>query len=73
MRSVSFRPHSANGRFLAALASRRGQWVPLPDLAAASGSYAVATRASQVRAAGNPVENRVENHGNEKHSWYRLP
>jgi hypothetical protein len=73
MRTTSFRTDSANGRFLAALESRRGEWVPMPALADASGSYAAATRASQVRAAGHPVECRVEHVGHAKHSYYRLP
>lgn len=61
-------------KILAVLTDRRGEWVPMPDLASASGSYNVATRVSvDLRAEGWPVENKVEIFDGVKHSFYRLP
>ena len=66
---------SQSQRILAALhAAGPGNWVAMPELASASGSYNVATRVSvDLRAEGYPIENKVEVVDGIKYSFYRLP
>lgn len=60
-----------NQLVLAELVRRHGQWVPMPELAAASGAYAVHSRISDLRAAGLEIEVKVGG-VRPRHSFYRL-
>lgn len=53
------------------LQRRRGEWIPMPELAAASGAYAVHSRISDLRADGHQIETRVEG-ARPRRSYYRL-
>lgn len=57
---------------LAALAVKRGQWVPMPELVATSGSYNVHSRISDLRQRGHEIEHRNEQAGRQIKSFYRL-
>jgi hypothetical protein len=57
---------------LAALQSRRGQWVPMTDLWRASGAFAVHSRIADLRKRGHAIEHRNEHHEGVVHSFYRL-
>lgn len=49
-----------------------GAWVSLPELAAVSGSMAVHSRISDLRAAGHSIQHRNQRVGRRVHSSYRL-
>ena len=49
-----------------------GQWVSMPSLAAVSGAYAVHSRIADLRKRGHIIEQRCEQDGRGKHSFYRL-
>lgn len=59
-------------RILAALEAVRGVWVTMPDLAAASGAYAVHSRVAELRKRGHVITQRSERHGRTVRSFYRL-
>jgi hypothetical protein len=54
------------------LTEKRGEWVSMPDLSAASGSYVVHSRISDLRKKGLQIESRTERHGKKNHSFYKL-
>lgn len=60
------------GKILELLQLVRGCWVAMPYLAAASGSYAVATRVSELRKQGHVIEQKNEREGNKIKSFYRI-
>lgn len=49
-----------------------GQWCSMPMLATVSGSYAVATRVSELRKQGHVIEQKNEREGNKIKSFYRI-
>lgn len=51
---------------------QRGQWVPMPALADASGGYAVHSRIAELRARGHVITQRSERSGRKILSFYRL-
>ena len=63
---------SQNARILAALEAAGGAWVPMPDLAAASGAYAVHSRVAELRLRGHDIGHRNERDGRRVRSFYRL-
>jgi biotin operon repressor len=63
---------SQNLLVLKRLRKDSGQWVPMPALVEASGSYVVHSRISDLRKAGYPIEQRNERSGRQIHSSYRL-
>lgn len=54
------------------LTTLRGKWVSMPDLATASGGYAVHSRIAELRKRGHVIENQVEQRGRKRVSRYRL-
>ena len=56
----------------AALRSRIGEWVPMPDLYFASGSMAVHSRISDLRSRGLQIDHRNLRRGSMVISQYRL-
>ena len=71
--------HAATGaglsqcdRILAELESKRGQWVPMPDLARIAGGYAVHSRIAELRKRGHLIEAMQERRGRKVWSYYRL-
>ena len=55
------------------LTTLRGRWVSMPDLATASGGYAVHSRIAELRRRGHVIENQVEHRPDGKRvSRYRL-
>lgn len=60
-----------NEAVLAELSKHHGEWVPMPQLAQASGAYAVHSRISDLRADGHLIETKVEGTRPRK-SFYRL-
>ena len=71
--------HAATGaglsqcaRILAELESKRGQWVPMPDLARIAGGYAVHSRIAELRKRGHRIEAMQERRGGKVWSYYRL-
>ncbi len=55
------------------LIALRGRWVSMPDLATASGGYAVHSRIAELRKHGHVIENKVERRADGKRvSRYRL-
>ena len=60
-------------KILDALLQCRGNWVAMPTLAMSSGAYAVHSRISELRADGLTIENKTENNGRTKASYYRIP
>ena len=74
--------HAATGaglsqcdRILAALESKRGHWVAMPDLARIAGGYAVHSRIAELRARGHVISQRSERCGERGRkilSFYRL-
>ena len=60
-----------NAAILAELVRRHGQWVPMPELAAAAGCYAVHSRISDLRAEGHTIETKIEG-TRPRRSSYRL-
>lgn len=66
-------PPSQCDLILAALQARPGQWIPMPELARASGSLNVHTRIDQLRhERGLRIENQTERDGRRQLSSYRL-
>lgn len=63
---------SQNAAILALLRARAGQWVPMPELAAASGAYAVHSRIADLREDGHEIENQVDRSERPCRSSYRL-
>jgi len=64
---------SQNDLVLAVLKTARpGDWVAMPLLVEASGSYVVHSRISDLRNRGWQIEQRNERHGRQIHSFYRL-
>jgi len=59
-------------RILARLMESRGRWVPMPELAALSGAYAVHSRIAELRDRGYQIETKVVRCHRVKHSFYRL-
>lgn len=56
------------------LIARRPAWVPMPELAAIAGCYAVHSRCAEARKSGINIENKVERAPDGKrHSYYRIP
>ena len=71
--------HAATGaglsqcaRILAELESKRGHWVPMPNLAHIAGAYAVHSRIADLRKRGHRIESMQERHGRKVCSYYRL-
>jgi hypothetical protein len=71
--------HAATGaglsqcaRILAALESKRGQWVPMPDLACVAQGFAVHSRIAELRKQGHRIEAMQERQGRKVWSYYRL-
>lgn len=60
-----------NQLILAELSKRHGEWVPMPDLAAAAGCYAVHSRIADLRAAGHAIATKLTGVRPRK-SYYRL-
>lgn len=60
-----------NDRILAALRRAHGDWVPMPQLAAESGAFAVHSRISDLRKLGFAIEVKLEGQ-RPKRSFYRL-
>lgn len=54
------------------LAERLGEWVPMPELAAAMDGFAVHSRISDLRRLGFTIEHRNEHHAGKIQSFYRL-
>jgi biotin operon repressor len=63
---------SQSSVILQILTTLRGRWVSMPDLAFASGGYAVHSRISELRRRGHVIENQVEQRGGKRVSRYRL-
>jgi hypothetical protein len=63
---------SQNAIIEAQLTAKRGEWVAMPLLAEASGSYVIHSRISDLRAKGLQIESKTERHGKKNHSFYRL-
>lgn len=60
-------------KILSILDAAKGEWVPLPELARDAHCFAVATRISlDLRKRGIEIENKVEQVGRQKYSFYRL-
>jgi len=57
-------------RILALLRAARGSWVPAPALSKIALAYT--RNILELRRAGHIIENRVEQHGAERHGFYRL-
>lgn len=60
------------GAILARLEAAGGDWVPMPELAQASGAYAVHSRVAELRSWGHVIEQRSERDGRKVRSFYRL-
>lgn len=59
-------------QILARLMESRGEWVPMPELAALSGAYAVHSRVSELRERGYHIQCKVVTCKRSKRSFYRL-
>lgn len=59
-------------RILSTLESHSGDWVGIPELYQASGSFVVHSRISDLRRRGHVIENRVEHVSGKRHSFYRI-
>ena len=59
-------------RILELLEFASGDWVPMPELAQASGAFAVNSRVSDLRSSGHVIEQRSERDGRRVRSFYRL-
>jgi hypothetical protein len=57
---------------LATLKERPNDWIDLPYLAAVTSTFDVGTRAARLRGQGYNIENKIENDGRTRHSYYRL-
>lgn len=71
--------HAATGaglsqcdRILAELESKRGDWVPMPNLAHIAGCFAVHSRIADLRKRGHRIESMQDRHGRKVCSYYRL-
>ncbi len=60
------------GAILARLEAAGGDWVAMPELAQASGAFAVHSRVSDLRGRGHVIEQRNERDGRKVRSFYRL-
>jgi len=60
------------GAILARLEAAGGDWVPMPELAHASGAFAVHSRVAELRSWGHVIEQRSERVGRKVRSFYRL-
>ena len=60
------------GAILARLEAAEGDWVPMPELAIASGAFAVHSRVSELRSWGHVIEQRSQRVGRKVRSFYRL-
>jgi hypothetical protein len=58
-------------RMLDLLRSRNGEWVPLPEILAL-GVAQYNSRIYDLRRAGFDIQNRIEEIGGVRHSWFRL-
>ena len=58
-------------RILRLLQSRAGQWVPLYEITPLAAQYN--TRIKELRELGHRIENRIEHHEGQVHSWFRIP
>lgn len=66
-------PHSARSqrdRILQRLIEARGDWVPLPEIAAYAAQYNA--RIFELRRLGFAIENRTREIDGVRHSWFRL-
>jgi len=70
-RSSTDHRSSQAAAILARLLETPGAWVPMPELAAISGAYAVHSRISDLRKRGYTIECKVVCR-RPKHSFYRL-
>jgi hypothetical protein len=60
-------------KIFARLVANLGEWVPMPELADLSGSYAVNSRVADLRKRGHKIEHKNEHQPNGSiHSFYRL-
>ncbi len=59
-------------KILAVLQDNAGQWVPIPVLHQASGSYVIHSRIADLRKRGHSIDQRSEHHDGQNHSFYRL-
>lgn len=57
---------------LAYLEAAGGAWVAMPDLAHASGAFAVHSRVAELRSWGHFIEQRSKRDGRKVRSFYRL-
>lgn len=59
---------------LGELILRRGEWVPMPDLARISGAYAVHSRIAELRRRGHRIDAKQERRPGTRKVWsyYRL-
>ena len=71
--------HAATGaglsqcdRILAELESKRGHWVPMPDLARIAGGFAVHSRIADLRNRGHRISHMNNKRGRKVWSFYRL-
>ena len=53
------------------LVRQHGRWVPMPELAQASGAYAVHSRVAELRGRGYAIESKIEGRA-PRRSYYRL-
>lgn len=60
------------GAILARLEAAGGDWVPMPELAQASGAFAVHSRVAELRSWGHVIEQRSQRDGRKVWSFYRL-
>lgn len=60
------------GAILARLEAAKGDWVPMPELAKASGAFAVHSRVADLRSWGHAIEQRSKRDGRKVRSFYRL-
>ena len=60
-----------NQLILERLQETPGQWVAMPALVEASGSYVIHSRVADLRKAGWPIDQKNERVGRQIHSYYR--
>ena len=63
---------SQSRKMLAILLGNAGEWVAMPLLARKAGSLSPATRISDLRKRGYPIENKTEEKRGVKRSFYRI-
>jgi hypothetical protein len=61
---------SQKEEILELLRSRKGQWVPLPELLSIAAQYGA--RVMELRRAGFDIANKTERVGRMTHSWFML-